>query len=66
MWTLNFYIGDRFCFNITVKTEDLKNIIDNNKFNSVPGGDNNTSWGYLVPIIKLIDCNNYKERVNEN
>ena len=65
-WTINFYSGDRFCFNITLKTKDLIYIIDNNKFNSVPGGDNNTSWGYLIPIIKLIDYNNYMENRNEN
>ena len=58
-WTINFYSGDRFCFNITLKTKDLKSIINKNNFNKVPGGDNNTSWGYLVPIIKLIDFNNY-------
>ena len=44
------------------KTKDLINIIDNNNFNKVPGGDNNTSWGYLVPINKLIDFNNYALR----
>ena len=54
-WTINFYSGDRFCFNITLKTKDLRSIINKNNFNKVPGGDNNTSWGYLVPIIKLID-----------
>jgi hypothetical protein len=54
-WTINFY-------NITLKTKDLRNIINKNNFNKVPGGDNNTSWGYLIPIIKLIDFNNYGEK----
>ena len=40
-----FYSGDRFCFNLTVKTDDLRSIIDANNFKSVPGGDSNTSWG---------------------
>ena len=30
-----------------------------NNFTKIPGGDNNTSWGYLIPIVKLIDFNNY-------
>ena len=28
-WTINFYSKDKFCFNITLKTKDLKNIIKN-------------------------------------
>ena len=64
-WTINFYSKDKFCFNITLKTKDLKNIIKNNTFKKIPGGDNNTSWGYLIPISKLIDYNNYGVE-NEN
>ena len=64
-WTINFYSKDKFCFNITLKTKDLKNIIKNNTFKKIPGGDNNTSWGHLIPINKLIDYNNYGVE-NEN
>lgn len=58
-WTINFYSGNKFCFNITLKTKDLRSIISKNNFTKIPGGDNNTSWGYLIPIVKLIDFNNY-------
>ena len=66
-WTINFYKGDDFIFNITVRTQMLKDMIERNNFRSVPGGDNNTSWGLLVPINKLIDYNSYVDEVeNEN
>ena len=62
-WTVNFYKGDDFIFNITVRTQMLKDMIERNNFRSVPGGDNNTSWGLLVPIKKLIDYNSYIDEV---
>ena len=54
-WTINFYSGDRFVFNISVPTSSLKRmILEDNKYRRVPGGDANTSWGVLVPIVDII------------
>ena len=58
-WTINFYKGKQFCFAISLETDRLKMIIKNNKYRSAPGGDSNTSWGWLVPIKHLMDINNY-------
>ena len=41
------------------ETAKVKKMIKNNKYRSVPGGDNNTSWGWLIPIKELVDYNNY-------
>ena len=59
-WTLNFYKGKQFCFAISLETDRLKMIIKNNKYRSAPGGDSNTSWGWLVPIKHLMDINSYE------
>ena len=59
-WTINFYKGKQFCFAISLETDRLKMIIKNNKYRSAPGGDSNTSWGWLVPIKHLMDINNYE------
>ena len=56
-WTINFYKGKQFCFAISLETDRLKMMIKNNKYRSAPGGDSNTSWGWLVP--DLMDVNNY-------
>lgn len=58
-WTINFYKGKQFCFAISLETDRLKSIIKNNKYRSAPGGDNNTSWGWLVPIKDLMNIENY-------
>ena len=58
-WTINLYKGKQFCFAISLETGRLKKILEKNKYRSVPGGDNNTSWGWLVPIKDLIDVANY-------
>tara|TARA_R100000231_G_scaffold15516_1_gene16541 strand:+ start:5793 stop:6191 length:399 start_codon:yes stop_codon:yes gene_type:complete len=58
-WTINFYKGKQFCFAISLETDRLKMMIKNNKYRSAPGGDSNTSWGWLVPIKHLMDINNY-------
>ena len=58
-WTVNFYKKDRFLFNITLSVKDLKKMIKLKTFRKIRGGDNNTSWGYLVPIKDLINCMNY-------
>ena len=36
-----------------VRTDVLKKLIKDNKFRKVKGGDNNTSWGYLIPKDKV-------------
>ena len=59
-WTINFYKGKQFCFAISLETDRLKMMIKNNKYRSAPGGDSNTSWGWLVPIKHLMDINNYE------
>ena len=59
-WTINFYKGKQFCFAISLETDRLKMIIKNNKYRSAPGGDSNTSWGWLVPIKHLMDINSYE------
>ena len=58
-WAVNFYKRTNFCFAVFIETEKLKSMIKNNKYRSVPGGDNNTSWGWLIPIKDLTDYNNY-------
>jgi|TARA_R100001129_G_scaffold105047_1_gene71804 hypothetical protein len=58
-WTINFYKGKDFCFAISLETDKLKMMIKNNNYRSAPGGDSNTSWGWLVPIKDLMDVNNY-------
>ena len=59
-WTINFYKGKQFCFAISLETDRLKMMIKNNKYRSAPGGDSNTSWGWLVPIKHLMDINSYE------
>jgi len=59
-WSVNFYKKNRLFFNITLETLSLKDIIKKNKFKKMPGGDSNTSWGYLIPIAELINVNNYE------
>ena len=58
-WAVNFYKKTNFCFAVFIETEKLRKMIKNNKYRSVPGGDNNTSWGWLIPIKELVDYNNY-------
>ncbi len=58
-WTINLYKGKKFCFAISLETARLKKIVEKNKYRSVPGGDNNTSWGWLVPLKDLLDIQNY-------
>ena len=53
-WSVNFYHQDKFCFNITKTVEYLKQIVLKHKARKVRGGDNDTSWGILVPIHELI------------
>ena len=53
-WSVNFYHQDKFCFNITKTVEDLNEVVLLNKHKRVRGGDNDTSWGILVPIKSLI------------
>jgi hypothetical protein len=55
-WSINFYKNNKFCFNITVTVKDLKEIVLKYKQRRVRGGDNNTSWGVLVPIKGIIEC----------
>ena len=59
-WTIKFYKGKQFCFAISLETDRLKMIIKNNIYRSAPGGDSNTSWGWLVPIKHLMDINSYE------
>jgi len=58
-WTINLYKENKFCFAISLETSRLKKIIEKNKYRSVPGGDSNTSWGFLVPLKDLLDVENY-------
>jgi hypothetical protein len=58
-WTINLYKGKQFCFAISLETGRLKKILEKNKYRSVPGGDSNTSWGWLVPLKDLLDVENY-------
>ena len=54
-WAINFYKNNKFVFNISVSTSSLKRmILEDNKYRRVPGGDANTSWGVLVPIVDII------------
>ena len=39
---------------IMIRTDVLKKLIKDNKFQKVKGGDNNTSWGYLIPKDKVL------------
>ena len=54
-WSVNFFHKDKFCYNVTVTVKDLKEIVLKYKSKKVRGGDNNTSWGILVPIRALIN-----------
>lgn len=54
-WSINFYKDDKFCFNITVTVDDLKKIVLKYKKRRVRGGDNNTSWGILIPITGILE-----------
>ena len=45
-------------FAMFVETARIKKMIKNNKYRSVPGGDNNTSWGWLIPIGDILNANN--------
>jgi hypothetical protein len=56
---INLYKGKQFCFAISLETDRLKKIVEKNKYRSVPGGDSNTSWGWLVPLKDLLDVENY-------
>ena len=60
-WTINFFHKDKFCFNITVSVESLKKLTKegykHKGWKKIPGGDNNTSMGILVPIEALIGIN---------
>lgn len=58
-WTINLYKGKKFCFAISLETAVLKKIVEKNKYRSVPGGDSNTSWGFLVPLKDLLNVENY-------
>jgi hypothetical protein len=53
-WAVNFYKGKKFMFAMFVETERIKKMIKNNKYRSVRGGDNNTSWGWLIPIGDIL------------
>lgn len=53
-WTINFYKDDEFIFNITLTVARLKALIEKNKYRKVSGGDNNSSFGYLIPIKDLV------------
>ena len=59
-WSVNFFNPDtdKFCFNITISVEDLRKLMKNGHKNKnwkkIPGGDDNTSMGILVPIMALI------------
>ena len=53
-----FYKGKKFMFAMFVETARIKKMIKNNKYRSVPGGDNNTSWGWLIPIGDILNANN--------
>lgn len=59
-WTINFYKQDKLLFNLTLTVENLKHIVKTKTFRKIRGGDNNSSWGYLVPIRELINCMNYE------
>jgi hypothetical protein len=57
-WTINFFNKDKLCFSITVATDSLYQLMKegykHKGWKKIPGGDNNTSWGILVPITALI------------
>jgi hypothetical protein len=53
-WSVNFYKSGKFRFNITLEVEEMKKIVLKHKSNKVKGGDNDTSYGILVPIKELI------------
>ena len=53
-WTVNFFLHDEFIFNITVPSIRLRHMCRNKKYRVVSGGDDNTSKGFLVPIVDLI------------
>jgi len=55
-WSINFYKGEKFCFNLTVTVEDMREIVLKYKHKRVRGGDNNTSWGVLVPVKGILEC----------
>ena len=54
-WSVNFFLNDNFCFNITLTVERLREICLKFKHKKFKGGDNDTSIGILVPIKELIN-----------
>ena len=57
-WFINFFNKDKLCFSITVSVESLKKLVKEGRkhkgWKKIPGGDDNTSMGILVPITALI------------
>ena len=56
-WSTNFMLNDKLVCNVTVYTKDLKKLVVNKKdeYRVVDGGDNNTSRGFLIPRIDLLN-----------
>ena len=54
-WMINFCDDDEVRSTIIISTKKLKTMVSiPQKYRIVNGGDNNTSKGFLVPIIDLI------------
>ena len=61
-WVVSFYKENHLCFTITLPIKEAKALARKyylrNKI--VPGGDENTSKGVLVPIWEIFNMENYK------
>lgn len=61
-WVVSFYKENHLCFTITLPIKEAKVLARKyylrNKI--VPGGDENTSKGVLVPIWEIFNMENYK------
>ena len=54
-WIINFYNDDEMRSTIIISTKKLETMVRiPQKYRIVDGGDNDTSKGFLVPIIDLI------------
>jgi hypothetical protein len=55
-WAFCLWTEDKKKYSwVIIPTIKLKRLIRKNKYRSVSGGDRNSSWGWLVPKVDLIE-----------
>lgn len=61
-WVVSFYKGKDLCFTITLPIKIAKELARKYylKNKIIPGGDENTSRGVLLPISEIFNMENYK------